>query len=250
MKPVLIILGAIVIAGCYCRPTVDRSAESSGKLYPFQSNGKIGFTNALGTVVVRPQYDDTADFSCGLARVNIGGKPVTDEVMGLTMIEGGKWGYIDSTGRRVTDISFNWASDFSDGYGRVSDGNRSTHFIDTNGSCVLSFEKRSFGNFTNGLALAQPIPNKAENQPLYGYINSEGGWHIPPRYNGASDFELDIAIIHYGGEYWPGDDTWYEEDFEGGEWQVIDTSGRSLMKTKDYWKAKEFANKAMDRDKK
>ena len=57
-------------------------ADESGPM-PFRQDGKWGYKNAAGQVVVTPQYDLAATFSDGLAIV----------------VLNGKWGFIDKTGK-------------------------------------------------------------------------------------------------------------------------------------------------------
>ena len=52
-------------------------------LYPILRNGKWGYMNREGKVVIQPSFDDALTFSEGMAAVQVGGK----------------WGYIDETGR-------------------------------------------------------------------------------------------------------------------------------------------------------
>jgi hypothetical protein len=59
-------------------------------------------------VVVTPQYQRAADFSEGLAAVEVGGK----------------WGYIDKTGRMVIQPQFGSALRFYGGVARVSVGDK------------------------------------------------------------------------------------------------------------------------------
>lgn len=57
------------------------------ELYPVRVNGKEGYIDATGRIVIKPQFDEVeSSFSEGLAPVKIGNK----------------WGYIDKTGRILT----------------------------------------------------------------------------------------------------------------------------------------------------
>ena len=71
----------------------------------FRRNDKIGFINAKGQEVIKPQFDWVDDFSEGLCVVrNDNGK-----------IGAGKYGYIDTTGKVVIDFKFQYANNFENG---------------------------------------------------------------------------------------------------------------------------------------
>ncbi|MHC4489349.1 MAG: WG repeat-containing protein [Planctomycetota bacterium] len=56
----------------------------------FRGEGRWGYIDNSGKVVIAQQYDDARDFSEGLARVNISGK----------------WGYIDRYGDIFIEATF------------------------------------------------------------------------------------------------------------------------------------------------
>ena len=84
------------------------------------------FIDTSGRVVIKPQFDLVDDFSEGLAAVNIGQTRIAN--IGL-IGNPGKWGYIDKTGKLAIPLRFTHAEDFSEGLAAVTDGNRSG-FID------------------------------------------------------------------------------------------------------------------------
>jgi hypothetical protein len=62
-------------------------------LFPVQVDGKWGYIDRTGTIVIPPQFGFAGSFSEGLARVLVGN------------METGKWGYIDHTGAYVWEPS-------------------------------------------------------------------------------------------------------------------------------------------------
>src|SRR6266568_6376956 len=70
------------------------------------------FIDASGRVVITPQFDIVDDFSEGLAAVNIGQTRIPN--IGL-ISNPGKWGYIDWTGKLIIPMKFTHAEDFSEG---------------------------------------------------------------------------------------------------------------------------------------
>lgn len=61
-------------------------------------NGKWGFINAAGEVVIEPQYEDARSFANGYAAVK----------------KDGKWGFINAEGKMVIEPQFKNAKDFND----------------------------------------------------------------------------------------------------------------------------------------
>ncbi|MBP6003148.1 MAG: WG repeat-containing protein [Pyrinomonadaceae bacterium] len=138
--------GKIVI-----RPLLSDAGYFSEGHAPFESsNGKWGFIDKLGNVSIRPQFDWALSFREGLAAVQVGKN----------------WGYVDRSGRLVIDAKFETASSFSEGLAVVTwyDENLKTesdpkgkwqnNFIDSNGKAKYTdaFESISRG-FNDGIAL-------------------------------------------------------------------------------------------------
>ena len=96
-------------------------------LKPIYENGKWGFADENGTVVIPCRWDDVCDFHEGLAGVQWDGK----------------WGYIDKTGELVIPCEFGEADDFHEGLAHVVDWSYcevgcvyDEYFIDHNGDIV------------------------------------------------------------------------------------------------------------------
>src|SRR5215831_15485948 len=83
--------------------------------------GKKFFIDATGRTVFEAKFDIIRDFSEGLAAVNIGEKRIAS--IGL-ISDPGKWGYIDKTGRLVIPMKFTHAESFSEGLAAVAEGDK------------------------------------------------------------------------------------------------------------------------------
>lgn len=70
----------------------------SGGYAAVKIDGKWGYVDASGNVVISPQYDGARSFSCGLAAVKIGDK----------------WGFINEEGTVVIEPLFEGAKDFTE----------------------------------------------------------------------------------------------------------------------------------------
>src|SRR5438105_2982043 len=77
--------------------------SESSSLFRVQVDGKYGFINSAGQIVINPQYDEATWFSEGLAGVKINGK----------------WGFIDEAGRIVIQPQFDGVIDFYEGLASV-----------------------------------------------------------------------------------------------------------------------------------
>ena len=86
-------------------------------------DGKYGYTDKEGKIVIEPQYDGAGTFSEGLASVKINGKH----------------GYIDKRGKIVIEPQYDLAGDFREGLALV-EINRNPVYIDKHGNVVTELE--------------------------------------------------------------------------------------------------------------
>jgi hypothetical protein len=95
----------------------------------FEVNGKYGYINTSGQVIIEAQFDDAAHFGEGLAGVEIGEK----------------WGFIDETGKIVIEPQFDSVGEFTEGLASVA-VNDKWGFIDKTGNFVIlpQFDKRTY----------------------------------------------------------------------------------------------------------
>lgn len=71
-------------------------------------------------------------------------------------------------------------------------------------------------------------PAKSENG-LYGYINADAEWVIPPQFDGASDFRGDYASVSMYLEGYVPDPDNYAENWENTRYGIIDRQGRYVL---------------------
>ena len=87
-------------------PAIDTSNMSEEDLFFVDyepPRDKWGYLNENGKLVIEDKYDNTRDFSEGLAAVN----------------SGGKWGYIDTNGKTIIPHLYRSAFRFKNGIARV-----------------------------------------------------------------------------------------------------------------------------------
>ena len=75
----------------------------NGGLSRWKFGDKYGFIDQSGTVVIKPEFDLTFDFSEGMALV----------------VQANKYGFVDTTGRMVIEPQFYYAKDFHNGLAKV-----------------------------------------------------------------------------------------------------------------------------------
>ena len=104
---------------------------------PIQKDGKYGFADDSGKVVIPCQWKKAYQFSEGLARVKD---------------ENGNCGYIDKTGKVVIPCQWKKAYQFSEGLAHVEDDNKKWGYIDKTGKVVIPYQWEEASSFSNGLA--------------------------------------------------------------------------------------------------
>lgn len=142
----------------------------------FEENGKYGFLDTLGNVVIKPQFDGVGCFNEGLVSVTIDDKkgfidrtgkyvvkPQYDYCnyfsQGVALVaKNGKWGFIDKTGEEVIRLEYDRAEDFWDanGFAAVSKDGK-WGLIDIKGRIVIPIEHEHASSTQNGVAVVFPF---------------------------------------------------------------------------------------------
>lgn len=152
-------------------------SRSSSDLLPVVQDGKWGYIDNTGKVVIKPQYGLGGDFSEGLAPV-------------LTR-EGRA--YIDATGkiaigptREIVE-----ARGFSEGLASVKASNSKSGYIDRTGRFIIKPQFEEAYEFSNGLA-------RVQDGGKYGYIDKTGNVVIDLMFDDAQDFKQGLARVTLG----------------------------------------------------
>lgn len=127
----------------------DESQEKRD-LNKFCRNGKWGYKDVKGRVVIQPIYDEAFQFREDLACVE----------------KAGKLGYIDKNGNVVIDFQYDSASSFFEGLACVSN-EKCAWFIDQQGNKFLDKDFEKVSPFSKGKALI-----KSENK--WGFLSKDG----------------------------------------------------------------------------
>lgn len=199
-------------------------ADESAALFPIRQNGKFGYINAAGEIVIAPRFlrDENREvrhFCEGLEPVTVddkvgyidtSGRMVIQPQFGLaqSFSEGfaavraveapWKWGYIDKTGRVVIPPQFDDANVFSGGLARVGIDGRGGGYIDKSGTFVVPPQYRSYSpqnsNFIDGLA-------SVEINKKWGFIDKFGKMVIEAKFGGPSSFHEGLAAAEIGEKF-------------------------------------------------
>jgi len=216
-------------------------ADGSNPLFRIIKDGKYGFIDQTGKVVIAPQFDSASDFSEGLALVRIGGEStgkygfidktgnyVSDPQFGdaLSFSEGlaavktgGEWGYIDKTGMIAIDPQFSRTWGFSEGLAAAVYGNH-WRYIDKSGQRVIKPKFDKAMSFSEGLA-------SVKMGRLWGYTDKAGNYVIYPQFDEAGPFSNGLAAVRI---FYPPEDmaAYLEEeikalltDFDPVHWEEL-----------------------------
>jgi hypothetical protein len=218
---------------------------AQGELLPIIVNGKGGYIDETGRVVIQPEYLETHRFSEGLAVVRKGDDPrLSDSRLGYINRQGEfhgisgaellggycgglararfpsavffpstRWCFIDHGGSVVIRSAYENVGDFSEGLAWV-EIKRSFLFwvisdtygyIDRTGALVIPAKFDGAGNFSEGLA-------NVTLQGKKGYINLKGELVIAPEFEAVGSFSMGLAAVR-----------------TGGKWGYIDTLGRVVI---------------------
>jgi hypothetical protein len=157
-------------------------------------NGKWGFINQRGEVVIAPRFDNLWSFSEGMAPAEVGHKwgfintagemvipPVIDIQSefseGVVCLQTGRgWQYFDTAGKVAIPATFESAGAFSEGWAPVVIEGKQ-HYIDHRGEIVLKPKVDRSEAFHEGLAVCWDGP-----QRTFGFLDRKGTQVVPTRF--------------------------------------------------------------------
>lgn len=178
-----------------------RAAQNDVEFYPIVVENKLGYMNANGKIVIKPQFtahiseingyfDDTEYFNEGIAGVHTKDTYAIIDRTGRILLNGYslesvfveglaricklqpdgpcKFGYMDKQLNIVIEAQFDRAEDFSDGLALVQLKDK-WGFIDRTGKFVIQPRFKEARSFSNGLAFAA-----MGHYIRLGYINKQG----------------------------------------------------------------------------
>lgn len=200
--------GAVVI-----KPSFDSIGSFSEGFAEIEINKKTGFIDKTGKILIQPQYDNTWGFTNGFALVGI--KNGADEE-GFVKY---KWGFIDKSGKIVVgktkdkDIGkFDDAEPFSEGLAPVKIGNK-WGYVNEKDQIIIKPQFKTAKQFSEELA------SVTINGKKWGFIDKTGKFIIQPQFTDAEDFSEGLVAV--------------SKDTEKGRyWGFIDKSGKIVIEQK------------------
>lgn len=228
-------------------PKGDAKVNEQYKPIEFKKpeNGKWGYCNTLGQLVIPIQFTKATFFNEGMAGVKVDGKwgfidikgklvvqPIYDTVgyfsQGLAMVaKDDAYGYINLKGEEVIKLQYVGAETFEKGYAIVYEKHefKTTlqksigRLINLNGKMITDAKYDIRYNFSNGL-ISFTVP---DGDYSYGLMNTSGQIIKQPVYREISDFYNGLAKVMVYKK-----DNVYDEYFSN--YGYIDINGKELIK--------------------
>ncbi len=212
----LMLACVLTVAGCSSGGAVSSSTTTTDQsqedyLYPIPVDGKWGFIDKTGEVVIEPRlYNLQPMFRGDLAAVQLE--------------QDGPWGFIDRTGKVVIQPQFytmgNWSPPaFVEGLAAAQLENDGLWgFIDENGEVVVQ------PRFESGLSFGGMRPSFSEGLAAVsaeggcGYIDPIGSWAIEPQFGAALEFHDGLALAQAK-----------DDQSLDGQWGLIDKEGHWVV---------------------
>lgn len=156
-------------------------SDFSEGLAAYRLDGRYGYVDTEGKIVIAPQFEQVDLFRDGLAIVRVNGR----------------YGWIDKTGKLVIPAEYDKALPFSEGLGTVLLHGQGFGYLDRSGKLKIKPQFNYAYPFAGGRARAQVSGG-------YGYIDTSGKLVVPPpeNYRLSSDFSDGLAVVNVTGKGW------------------------------------------------
>lgn len=194
-----------------------QEAPKGARLKPVYLNGRWGYADQSGKIIINAQFDAARPFIDGLAQVGV----VDEELPELERRPNIKWGYIDERGRILVELRYTVLRNFSENLavaavldaekperpalGRGNRLNLKWGYVDRSGREVIPMQFFTAGDFAEGLAPvdAGGVGGRGEGSLCgpeinYGYIDKTGTFVIKPQFARASRFQNGRARVSVG----------------------------------------------------
>lgn len=176
-------------------PAAGGPAPASGKilgndnppsLFPVRIEGKFGYIDKTGKLVLKADFAGASRFSQGLAAVQ--------------MTRGGRAGYIDETGTLVIPTQFDLADPFAEGYAAVMK-NHKWGYIDRTGQVVIPIEFDAAEFFSQGAAGVAKLQTTLVATFFYINRNGEPLFDSKRQFGSVLPFGEGLAAVRNFGQY-------------------------------------------------
>ena len=191
MKKVFSLL-VIIMVFYACEKDNSLSQVYIPEMYPVEVDGKWGYINAEGDMVLEPQFDYAYGFKFGLAAVRIDNH----------------WGFMGDDGKMKIEPRFFQVGAFTaDGLAlaKTQDG---VGYINRDGDIVIDCQYWKGREFSDGMAIVKDGYD-------YAAINTNGELIIPAEYSYITDFSDGHAWIQL-------------ESYTRGKWTIVNRNGEQV----------------------
>lgn len=165
---IALMIGIFAVAGF-----AQKKDDKGMPLFWIREDGKYGYIDKAGKVVIAPQYENTMGFNEGLAATK----------------KDGKYGYIDTKGKWVIKPQFDFTYKFSDGLAMVRIGKQYA-WIDKTGKTVI--QPRDYDEVAQGFSEGRLAVKK---DGKWGYIDKAGRTIAETKFKKASTFNGGVAQV-------------------------------------------------------
>jgi hypothetical protein len=250
----------LALVSCGCVLTRMPSEQEGKALFKFEQEGRFGFRDEMGRVVIPATFEWAYEFTEGLAQVSDGHSRRFIDTQGRTVItleacshaghlreglipvyfdrslHGQDWQtrFINTKGETVFTVD-GYASEFREGMSvvivRDSPDMKQARFgfVNSDGEVVVVPQFAEAQDFSEGLAGVRTAKTTGwyGKGDTWGYIDTTGEMVVPPVYNEVHPFSNGVARVHVGG-------TLKEHAvhappvWEGGEWKRINRQGHVI----------------------
>ena len=194
-----------------------------------KSNGKWGFIDATGAVVIPPQFDSVGQFTeDGLCYVEEGEKIYYINMAGEKSFElsdrydlsfnfhcgraivrsydeNGEWciGCIDTNGVEVIPCQYYHIGTFQDGFARIMEPDGDDDYvcgaINTDGEIIIPLQYENVGELSDGLI--QAYMKSEDGKRIYHYYDTKGNLVLQfDEYKGMGDYSCGLASVSLDGK--------------------------------------------------
>jgi len=264
MKPIfLILVGLLICASGYSQKPVGDFHDGLTRV---KIDGKYGFSDTIGNIVIPAKYDAAGVFSGGRAQVGLRSEghiivygyidkagnevvpikytSIERSIEGLAIVrsENSNFGIINKAGNEITPMKYYNIWDFCEGFAKVCLSFRENFgFVDVTGREITPLKYSSAENFSEGFA-------KVGIYEKYGYIDKTGNEVIPLKYDAAENFHNGIALVKLADRYGYVDNTgkeflnydaieWNNQQTQiivwlNGRYGIIDETGKEISPLK------------------
>lgn len=147
----------LLILACAVYISAQQNASSGYRVV--NRDGKFGYADANGNIVIRPQFDGARPFSDGMAAVAFSiNKPQQSDCScgALITMYHHKWGFINEAGELVIQPQWGGVGDFSEGLASVNNGEGFSFgqwgYITRAGVVIINPRFHIAGSFIDGKA--------------------------------------------------------------------------------------------------